>query len=109
MIRRQADSHPGVYNTYNSTTTAGIATSSVGAVHEFGFPASYVRIDNIGGQPMWARLGGAVGSTSLASTADFLITTCAGYGTLEFSGLNVSVVQLAATSTAGAFAVIAVG
>jgi len=109
MIRRQADSHPGVYNTYNSTTTAGIATSSVGAVHDFGFPASYVRIDNIGDKLMWARLGGAVGSTSLASTADFLITTCAGHDSLSFSGLNVSTVHLAATSTAGAFTVIAVG
>lgn len=109
MIRRQVDAFPATYNTYNSTSTFGIATSSVGAVIEFGFPASYVRIANVGGQPMWARLGGVAGSTSLASTADVLITTCAGHDVLELVGLNASIVQLAATSTAGAYTVLAVG
>ena len=66
---------------YNSTSTDGINTASSGANRQFGFLASYVRIENLGTRDLWVRFN----STGAASTEHVLIRACESSRVLELN------------------------
>ena len=91
--------YPKVYNT---TSTALINGASSGAMADFGFLASYVRVENLGTVPLYLDFKSTVGST-----AGFKVESSSDHRVWEYyadpSGIGrIARVNLYATSTTAA-------
>src|SRR5437773_1231629 len=82
---------------FNSSSTGGIVSGSSGSNLQFGFLATYLRVENLGSVDLWAKFN----STGIATTSDILIRSCAPARVREFyfDVPAVAMVSLAATST----------
>ena len=86
---------------FTTTSTAPIVTASSGFNFQFGFNASYVRVENYGTVDLWAKFN----STGAASTQDALVRTCEPARVWELAfpaGRGPAMISLAATTTAAA-------
>ena len=102
---------PNVYQTTStapfSNSTNAVTSCGGATLASFGFPASYVRLENLGSVDLWADFKSTVGSTM-----GFRLGTCAQGKVWEYFGkksIPIAQVALWATSTAAVANVTAIG